>query len=162
MKTKILFMGFIGLAIALFSSCVTRLGTFTVISTRNIEWNRAGEYQRNSKRVTGDDTAHIIILIPTRANVTIEEAVDNALNQIPGAVALVDVALRYTSFYIPYIYGRMAYIIEGSTLIDPKLANLENDDTSFPYIVFFTNDGKDFSRININKEEYNKYFLSKT
>jgi hypothetical protein len=161
MKTRILFMGFVGLAIVLFSSCVTRLGTFTVMSTRNIEWNRAGEYVRNSQRVTGDDTAHIIIIIPTRMNVTIEEAVDNALNQIPGAVALVDVALRYTSFYIPYIYGRMAYIVEGSTLVDPKLANLEND-TSFPYMVFFTNDGKNFSQINISEEEYNKYLLPKS
>ena len=153
------FIGFI--CIFQLCGCVTRLGTFTVISTRNIEWSRAGEYQRNPRRVIGEDTAHIIIIIPTRMNVTIEEAVDNALNQIPGAVALVDVALRYTSFYIPYIYGKMAYIIEGSTLIDPKLVSLE-ESTSSEYIVLYTNDGRNFSQRNIDQEEYNKYFLPKS
>jgi hypothetical protein len=140
----------------LLSGCVTRLGTFTVLSTRNIEWSRAGEYQRNSQRITGDNTAHIIIIIPTKFNVTIEDAVDKALEQVPGAVALVDVVLRYTSFYIPYIYGKVAYTVEGSVLVDPKLVSADTD-TNSPYMAFYTNDGENFTGVALSIDEYNKY-----
>jgi hypothetical protein len=144
------------LLLPLLSGCVTRLGTFTVLSTRNIEWSRAGEFQHNSQRIKGDDTLHMIIIIPTKLNVTIGDAVDKALNRVPGAVALVDVTLRSTSFYIPWIYGRTAYIVEGSTLVDPKLVSADTE-TNSPYMAFYTNDGENFTGVALSVDEYNKY-----
>lgn len=120
-------------SLSLFTSCVSRLGAFTVISTKNIDWSRAAEYQRNNKRVDGEDICHIIIFIPTKMNITIEDAVDQALEKVPGAVALVDAVLRSKFFYIPYIYGQQAYIVEGSVLIDPKLASIDDAEETIYY-----------------------------
>ena len=89
------------------TGCTQRLGAFTVISTRNIEWSRAAEYQRDNRRVMGEDLAHIIVVVPTKFNVTIEDAVDKALDKVPGAVALVDAVLRYKQVYA-VVYQRLS------------------------------------------------------
>ena len=137
-----------------FTSCATRLGTFTVISTKNIEWSRANEYQKNSNRVLGEDVYHIIVFIPTKGNITIEDAVDNALGKVPGAVALVDVVLHSQSFYIPYVYGKNAFIVEGSVLIDPKL--VANDDSNeIIYYQGYYDKNKEFKLSKIEKTQFN-------
>ena len=137
----------------LMTSCVSRLGAFTVISTKNIDWSRAAEYQRNNKRVDGEDVFHIIIFIPTKMNITIEDAVDQALEKVPGAVALVDAVLRSKFFYIPYIYGQSAYIIEGSVLIDPKLAMLDDCNETIYYQGYYDKN-KDFKLSKIDKNQF--------
>ena len=142
------------LASIFFTSCATRLGTFTVISTKNIEWSRANEYQRNGNRVLGEDVYHIVVFIPTKGNITIEDAVDNALGKVPGAVALVDVVLRSQSFYIPYVYGKNAFIVEGSVLIDPKL--VANDDSNeIIYYQGYYDKNKEFKLSKIEKTQFN-------
>ena len=137
------------------TSCVSRLGAFTVISTKNIDWSRAAEYKRSNQKVEGTDIAHIIVIIPTKFNVTIEDAVDNALNQVPGAVALVDAVLRYKSFYIPYIYGQTAYIVEGSVLVDPKLADIDNASETLYYQAYYDRD-KEFKVSKLDKSDYDE------
>ncbi|GHV74819.1 hypothetical protein AGMMS49940_21210 [Spirochaetia bacterium] len=135
--------------------CAHRLGAFTVISTKSIDWSRASEYKRYNEKVEGSDIYHIIILFPT-GSVTIEDAVDNALEKVPGGIALVDAVLRSKSFYIPYIYGQGGYYIEGTVLVDPTLtAVANNSETS--YLVFYTKDGKDFTKKEISRAEYLSY-----
>lgn len=151
MKKSILFFGIL-LLVGMLTSCVSRLGAFTVISTKNIDWSRTSEYQRKSGKVVGEDICHIIIFIPTKLNVTIEDAVDNALEQIPGGIALVDAVLRERIFYIPYIYGQAAYIIEGSVLIDPKLAKI--DDSEIKYYQGIYDKNNDCKITEISKNEY--------
>lgn len=141
------------LSLNLLTSCVSRLGAFTVISTKNIDWSRAAEYQRSSKRVDGEDVCHIIIFIPTKMNITIEDAVDDALGKVPGAVALVDAVLRSKFFYIPYIYGQQAYIVEGSVLIDPKLAAIDNVEETIYYQGYYDKN-KDFKISKIDQTVY--------
>ncbi|GMO50538.1 MAG: hypothetical protein Ta2G_08140 [Termitinemataceae bacterium] len=140
--------------------CATRLGAFTVISTKNIDWSRAGEFKRHNKKVEGKDMYHIIIFIPTKFNVTIEDAVDNALGKVPGAIALVDAVLRVKSFYIYLLYGQGGYYIEGTALIDPRLAAADNKDES-SYLVFYTEDGKDFKKKEVSQDEYLSYVAKK-
>ena len=124
MKKRIaIFMALSAAALALLVGCTTHMGNFTVISTRHIDWSRAHQFVRGS-HVEGRDIMHIIVLIPT-GTVTIPAAVENALRQVPGAVALVDVSIRQSSWYIPYIYGRGAIIVEGSVLVDPWLASVD-------------------------------------
>jgi len=102
------------------SGCTTRLTDFTVISTKNIEWSKAGTYKRATTRTTGKDTSYIIIFIPT-GQPNMKEAIDRAIEPVPGAVALVDGVLYSNFWYIPYIYGESSYVVEGTPLIDPSL-----------------------------------------
>ena len=141
------------ISLSLFTSCVSRLGAFTVISTKNIDWSRAAEYQRNNKRVDGEDVCHIIIFIPTKMNITIEDAVDQALEKVPGAVALVDAVLRSKFFYIPYIYGQQAYIVEGSVLIDSKLASIDNIEETVYYQGYYDKN-KEFKISKLDQKVY--------
>ncbi len=93
------------------------------MSTKNIDWSRANEYTRNTlNRRTGRDIAHIIIFIPTQWQPTIEDAVDKAIEQVPGGVALVDAVVRFRSWYIPF-YGQDGFTVEGTVLVDPILTN---------------------------------------
>lgn len=141
-----------------FSGCVSRLGSFTVVSTKNIEWNRASEYVRSTNRTKGEDIAHIIIIIPTKGNVKIEDAVDNAIEKVPGAVALVDAVIRSRTFYIPYIYGQAAYIVEGSALVDPKLVPVaELEKQNFYIGVADENGSVEVSKV--TEDEYYEYSL---
>ena len=110
---------------ALLSGCTNRLIDFTVISSKNIEWNRANEYRRAGKRVVGEDMKQIIIIIPTGVP-NAKQALDRAIESIPGAVALVDGVLTSKFWYIPYIYGQSRYIVEGTPLIDTKIASISS------------------------------------
>jgi hypothetical protein len=156
MKMKFDFCLFVVVAGIALSSCVTRLGAFTVISTKNIDWSRTSEFTRYNQRVSGEDVYHIIIFIPTKFNVNIEEAVDKALEKVPGGIALVDAVLKSKFFWIPYIYGNSGYMIEGSVLMDPKLVSVDEQHKS-KYLVFYTNDGNEFIRRDITEEEYRNY-----
>ncbi|MBL8012205.1 MAG: hypothetical protein JNN05_00010 [Candidatus Omnitrophica bacterium] len=102
--------------------CTTRLVDFTLISTKNVDLTRAASFERGKSRVEGKDEASIIIFIPTGVP-DLKEAIDRAIESVPGAVALVDGVLTRSSFYIPYIFGKDTFIVEGTPLIDPKLAS---------------------------------------
>lgn len=155
MAKKYFLMVFVLVVGIVFSSCATRLGDFTMISTKNIDWSRADEFTRYNQRVTGEDIYHTIIFIPTKYNVTIEEAVDKAIDQVPGGVALIDAVLRIKTFSL-LIYGQAGYVIEGNVLVDPKLLSA-NEQSGTGYLVFYTDDGKEFIKKEITEEEYKDY-----
>jgi len=136
-RKQVLLIGAFFLIMSLSGSCVARLGTFTVLSTKNIDWSRANEYIRNSlNRRTGRDIAHIIIFIPTQWQPTIEDAVDKAIEQVTGGVALVDAVVGFRSWYIPF-YGQDGFTVEGTVLVDPILTNNDEqanyDNTTYYY-----------------------------
>lgn len=112
---------FVSVVAGLLSGCSTRLTDFTVISSKNVELSRMGEYQRVNKRVKGVDTVHIISFIPTGMYPNAKNALDRAIQSHPGGVALVDGVITRKYFYIPLIYGRDWYEVEGSVLVDPTL-----------------------------------------
>jgi hypothetical protein len=158
MGNKNFWLGMLALVLAFgfsVTGCVSRLGAFTVISTKSIDWSRASQFTRSNQRVEGEDMYHIIIFVPTKFNITIEDAVDKALQKVPGSIALVDAVLRSKFFWIPYIYGRQGYYIEGNILIDPNLALVDED--SLNYLVFYTEDGKDFLKVTVSEAEYFSY-----
>ncbi|MCX6967266.1 MAG: hypothetical protein NTZ46_05700 [Verrucomicrobia bacterium] len=108
--------------LALLTGCTTRLTDFTIISTKNVDLSVIGRAKRGAARVEGKDLAHIIIFIPTGVP-NMKEAIDRAIESVPGAVALVDGVLYQKFFWIPYIYGQTAYVVEGTPLINTAQAS---------------------------------------
>lgn len=131
------------IATLMLAGCSTRITDFTMITSKNIDISRMPTFQRDSKRVEGEDTTHIIIFIPTGVP-NAKEALDRAIESVPGAVALLDGVMTHKWFYIPYIYGRSWYIVEGTALIDPQLLtkNNQNEKNSKYNLVFFDKIGK--------------------
>jgi hypothetical protein len=102
------------------AGCTMRLTDFTVISTKNVEWSKAATFKRGASRTRGKDTAYTIVFVPT-GQPNMKEAIDRAIESVPGAVAMVDGVLYSTNWYIPLIYGENSYVVEGTPLIDPSL-----------------------------------------
>lgn len=106
------------------AGCTTRLVDFTMISTKNVDWSKAATFQRAKTRVEGVDMVKIIIFIPTGVP-NMKEAIDRAIEGVPGGVALVDGVLSQKAWIIPLIYGESGFVIEGTPLIDPTLASTQ-------------------------------------
>lgn len=150
--TKLNFSGallaFLGLV--LLSGCATRMVDFTIISAKNVDLARLGEFHR-SERV---DTRYIIIIIPT-GNPSVEEAVDRAIESVPGGVALIDGVLTSKFFYIPYIFGETKYVVTGNVLIDPKLVS--NTRASTHEIIELDAEGSVSARREVSSADYDRY-----
>ena len=142
---------FISVMVLVAAGCTTRLTDFTAISTKNIDWSKAETYQRATTRTTGKDTTYIIIIIPT-GSPNMKEAIDRAIESVPGAVALVDGVLYHNSWYIPYIYGESSYVVEGTALIDPELVGSVMDSQ---YLVTYMDKNGNVKRMQkVSKSEY--------
>ena len=89
------------LVIILLSGCTTRFLDFTIISSKNVDMSRGAEFKRESTRVVGEDSASIIIFIPT-GTPNAKEALDRAIESVPGAVALLDgvISQKLYSLYL--------------------------------------------------------------
>ena len=120
MIKKLMFFTLIALLSISAMGCATRLVDFTIISTKNIDLARGADFKRGPSRVQGQDTVHIIIIIPT-GTPNIKTAIDRAIQSVPGAVALLDGVVTAKGWWIPYIYGQSSYVVEGTPLIDHKL-----------------------------------------
>ena len=107
-----------------FTGCATRLVDFTIISTKNIDLAKGASFKRGQSRVTGEDSVCIIIIIPAGVP-NIKTAIDKAIQSVPGAVALLDGVVTSKCWYIPYIFGKSSFVVEGTPLIDPSLATAE-------------------------------------
>jgi hypothetical protein len=109
------------LCVATLSGCVTRLGDFTLISTKNVDLTKGATFKRAQSRVSGEDIAAMIIFIPT-GTPNMKTAIDRAIESVPGAVALLDAVLSSKGFYI-ILFGQFGYVVEGTPLIDPALTS---------------------------------------
>jgi hypothetical protein len=98
------------LALAL-ASCTTRLVDFTIISTKNLDLSKGATFERGRSRVQGADQVFIM-----------KEALDRAIESVPGAVAILDGVITQRAWSIPFIYGESGFLVEGTPLIDPALA----------------------------------------
>ena len=120
MSKRFIFFVLLVLLSASVMGCVTRLADFTIISTKNIDLARGADFKRGASRVQGEDKISIIIFIPTGVP-NIKEAIDKAIESVPGAIALLDGVISSKAWYIPYIFGESSYVVEGTPLVDPKL-----------------------------------------
>ena len=82
-----------------------------------------------------------------------KEAIDRALEKVPGAVALVDGVV--SSKFIYFLVGGMnAYIVEGTPLIDPALAQGVELESNYMYCRIDKN-GEVKSFEYVDEAEYN-------
>ncbi len=108
-------------AVLLMGGCTNRLVDFTIISTKNVDLSKGAEFERGKERIEGEDLVHWIIFIPTGVP-NMKEAIDKAIESTPGCVALLDGVLYSKFWWIPYIYGQQSFMVEGTPLIDPAMA----------------------------------------
>ncbi len=94
------------------TGCANRVTGFTFVSTKNFNPNT--EFASIGK-VAGSDSKNIIMVIPT-GNPKLEEAIDNAIESAPGCCALSDVKVYRIFFYIPFIYGKYGWAVEGTAM----------------------------------------------
>tara|TARA_R110000744_G_scaffold380110_2_gene499817 strand:+ start:293 stop:673 length:381 start_codon:yes stop_codon:yes gene_type:complete len=98
------------------SGCSHRIADLTYVSTKNISQEELATSTSDNERVKGEDSSHIIIFIPT-GNPSAEEALDRAIEQRKGGVALKNATIHSSWFYIPYIYGKTTITVEGEVLV---------------------------------------------
>jgi hypothetical protein len=140
------------------ASCTTRVLDFTMVSSKNIDLSRGASFVRGKSRVTGEDKAHWIIL-PTSYG-SIKEALDKAIESIPGCVALLDGVISTRYWYVPYVYGQHFAIVEGTPLIDPALSQIDQTYPTFGIIELNQNGGvtkiKEITEAEFNEVKFRK------
>ena len=102
------------------AACTTRLGDLTILSTKNVELNQIGGFERHTVRVEGKDAAPILLFVPA-GTPNMEEAVDRAIESVPGGVALVNAVAYAGWWWIPLVYGQEWFRVEGTVLVDPRV-----------------------------------------
>ena len=107
-------------SILLLTGCSQRVMDFTIISSENIDLSHGAAFWRSPKRVTGEDRKHIFLIMPAGMPST-KQAMDNAIEKIPGTVALLDGVVTKHFWWFPGVYGQNWVEIEGTPLIDPLL-----------------------------------------
>ncbi|MHC4473288.1 MAG: hypothetical protein ACYS99_20275 [Planctomycetota bacterium] len=99
----------------LLGGCVIRHGDFTVLSNKLV---RTSDFELSKadrvKDVEGVDVAHIIIFIPTKGQVLLEEAIDDALRKGRGDV-MTDAVITFTSYYF-LLYGQSKWTVRGDVV----------------------------------------------
>ena len=121
------------------TGCTTRMTDFTVLSTKNVDLSKMASYQRGATRVKGEDIVYIIIFIPTGVPNT-KEAIDRAIEQVPGAIALVDGVLYQKGWW--FIIGQSGFIVEGTPLIDPAVTGRQTSLQSNYILSFYDSETK--------------------
>lgn len=103
---------------AICSGCITRWADLTLLSSKNVDVRKA-HFVDNKKRITGETLQHVIVCFPV-GQLHIKEAVDRAIESAPGAVALSDATVEHGWWYIPYIYGRGWFTVEGNPVFEQE------------------------------------------
>ena len=96
-----------------------RIGDFTLLSTKNIDITQMDTFERVGSRQDARDMKNSFAVY-VGAVPSMEEAVDEAMEQIPGCRALVDVSVKVVNRAFS-----SGYEIEGECLVDPALGALE-------------------------------------
>lgn len=97
--------------------CVQRITDFTIISSKNVDLTSAATFKRDANRVEGTDSKPVIFFPLGIPNA--KEALDQAIQSVPGCIGLVDGVLENETF--AFIFGYTKYRVKGTCLIDPKL-----------------------------------------
>jgi hypothetical protein len=97
--------------------CVQRITDFTIISSKNIDLSNGANFKRDDKRIEGIDCKPIILFPIGVPNA--KEALDKAIQNVPGCIGLVDGVLEHE--YFSFLFGYTEYRVKGTCLIDPNL-----------------------------------------
>ena len=104
------------LLLAVCTGCVSRVADLTLCSTKNVDVRKA-HYTSSKRRVTGETMREFVFVFPV-GRCDVKEAIDRAIENAPGAVALANVTVEYGWWYIPIIYACQWYTIEGDPVFE--------------------------------------------
>ena len=107
---------FLAVLVCGLSGCSVRHGDYTVLSNKMV---RLSDFELDKadrvKKVVGEDRQHIIFVIPTGAQPTLDGALDNAFQLADGDV-MTDAVVESWGWYIPYIYGQAGWRVTGDVV----------------------------------------------
>lgn len=163
-ESKIALVCAAALAASFLAGCKTvehTVARFSVVSTKNVDISNLGNFKRSHDKITFDlknkqdkKAINKITLFSDKKlddNYVVENALDYALEKIPGATVLVDAKLKYIVRKRPFskMYG---YVFEGTALIDPSVAG-ETAEADFDdeELFFVEEDGVERK---VSEEEY--------
>ncbi len=95
-------------------SCTQRIVDFTIISTKNVPIDGISTLKSGDTKVKGQDAKYMFLTIPL-GTPDLKEAVDDAIEKTPGAVALSN-GVVYTSWWWAILTGCTKYVVEGTPL----------------------------------------------
>lgn len=72
------------------------------------------DFQKGTKRVKGEDVSHVVLCLPL-GYPNMKEAIDKAIESIPGSIGLVDGVVKQSGWSCLF-YGQNKYIVEGTPL----------------------------------------------
>ncbi len=154
MRRFFLLIPLIGLIL---SSCTSRVMDYTLLSTKDVNFVGSKYFLKAPESVKGKDTAVYIFVIPT-SKLDIKEAIDDAIEQVPGCVALADVVVYQRT--IPLILiNTTSYIVKGTPIIDKRLLRTPRRTSKLPskYIYgIYDEKNKKFKVSYLSKSEYEK------
>jgi len=103
-------------AMMAFAGCSTKMASFTVVSTKLVEFDRAyWDKNPRERHVVGKDVRTIFLIFPLGSQPTPGIAVDDALTQARGDV-MTDAELEYFWWYFPLLYGEHGWRITGDVV----------------------------------------------
>jgi uncharacterized membrane protein len=117
MQRKMMFV-MVPLVAMVLAGCttVTRIGDFTIVSSKNIDLTRGADFKRGTNRVKGEDmVVYNGFTVPGAPNM--KTAIDRAIECVPGAVALLDGVISSKVVAYPF-WSRSGYVVEGTPLVD--------------------------------------------
>ena len=97
----------------------TNTSQCTFISNKLINLNDFStdmDKNQNKTFVTGEDELQIILFIPTKLQVTLAEALNDAFVRAPDTDYIRDANVQFGSFWFPYIYGQAWWKVEGTAV----------------------------------------------
>ncbi len=104
-----------GAALLFLVGCEQRLGDFTFLSSKNIDLSNLNmEAAEGAPIVEGVDSKPIIFIFETGVP-SLKEATDRAIESGDGT-ALSDVAIYYSNWYIPLIFGDRKFRVKGKVV----------------------------------------------
>ena len=101
------------LLLVLTNACTTNMGSFAMISNKNLDLSK--KYEKTNDVIVGKKTLHIIVVIPTGKPdfyTLLVNAVTNAV-ETNGIDYLKDADIENTTWYIPLIFGMIETTVKG-------------------------------------------------
>ncbi len=102
----------------LLGGCSHRLFDVTLISSKNVPLGQEVTLKQADQRVTGVDSKGMILTFPLGIP-DVKEAVDDAIEKYPGAVALSNAVVKSKGWNAIF-YGKTKYVVEGNPVYIDK------------------------------------------
>ncbi len=119
------------------SSCTTRLLKLSVAGAKDVNLDQNAHYTAAHNVPTeGTHRGHIFLIFPI-GSPNIDHALEDALKTAgPNAVALYNMTLDQTNWYIPFLYGQRIYTVQGDPVFreEKPVTTPEEDAANAPQV----------------------------